>query len=134
MIVTALEPFRGRTVDPDRAVSVYRNLHNRCYSVTQRGRVVAHARTLRLKDVTFLVREAGRQRVLAEKKKNVHAFVKGHLVSDTDTDTAQLDLTSRVSYNPYKAPFFVCGDARVDRADAVSLNDSGCWARPWSGA
>jgi hypothetical protein len=35
--------------------------------------VVGHALSLRLNNVLFQVNEAGRQRVIKEKKKNVHA-------------------------------------------------------------
>jgi hypothetical protein len=48
-----------------------------------KNRVVGHANGLFLKDCQFAVSQAGRQRVLREKRKNVHAGVVGDLVAVT---------------------------------------------------
>ena len=60
---------------------VYRNLHKKCWSVQQkqkgRWKVVAHAESITLLDCVFRVSEAGRQRVLRESRKNVHAYIQG---------------------------------------------------------
>jgi hypothetical protein len=85
-------------------VRVYFNLHNRLFSVQHRGRVVAHVPEVALKDVNFRVNEAGRQRVLQEKRKNVHAFVEGTF--QHNPDGSQL-LPQGVTYNPYKYTSFV---------------------------
>jgi len=62
-------------------VFVYRNLHQDCWSVKSKetGRVVAHADRVELSDVEFKVSEPGRQRVLKEQSKNVHAGLVGTL-------------------------------------------------------
>jgi len=65
-------------------VFVYFNLHRKCWSVRAlngryKGRVVAHCDRVLLTDVEFRVSEAGRQRVLREGRKNVHAGVVGSL-------------------------------------------------------
>ncbi len=92
----------------DMRVRVYYNLHKHTFSIqhrTSKGwRVRDYADTVRLTDVTFKVSEAGRQRVLREGRKNVHAFVIGTL-ADTVPDTPH-----RVTYNPFKAPTFVRAD------------------------
>jgi hypothetical protein len=81
-------------------VKSYRNLHKKCLSVqtmTKKGwRVTAHVQEITLSDVEFRVSETGRQRVLNEKRKNVHAFVIGFVSED------KLDYPNRLSYNPYK--------------------------------
>ena len=64
---------------------VYFNLHKRLWSVqlkNAKGRwyVAFHASTLELEGVRWTVSEAGRQRVLREKRKNVHAFCAGTLM------------------------------------------------------
>ena len=46
----------------------------------QSGKVIGHYHDLYLKDAKYLVSEAGRKRVLKEKKKNVHAGVSGFVV------------------------------------------------------
>ena len=66
-------------VDPDKPVEVYRNLHKKCWSVRQRGKVKLHTDYICLKDVEFKVSQKGRERVLREQRKNVHAFIKGFL-------------------------------------------------------
>jgi len=53
-----------------------------------------------------VVRKAGRERVLREGKKNVHAFVRGEATHFDDFDADYLDYTL-VSYNPYKHDTFV---------------------------
>ncbi len=58
----------------------------------------------------FRVSEAGRQRVLKEQRKNVHAGVVGILSEDSDTgyfiDMAQRQ-GERITYNPYRFSTFV---------------------------
>lgn len=96
--------FRGRSIDQSEPVMVYKNLHNGKLSIRQGKYVVAHVDNVLLTDVSFVVREAGRQRVIAEGRKNVHAFVKGMVVA---TNTGDHDTTDRkVSYNPYKHGYF----------------------------
>jgi len=116
-------------------VEVYWNLTKNCYSIRalageNKGRVVATPSTVYLEDVTFAVQPAGRAKVLAERRKNVHAFVRG-----VETPTQKpvyapycspslalrwspdrvIPLRPRgkwsiVSYNPYKAGTFVTED------------------------
>ena len=93
----------------DVKVYVYFNLHKKCFSVKAlegncKGLVVAHTDTACLKDVTFKVSEAGRQRVLKEKRKNVHAGVVGYLEGFTDNSTAGY---KQAYYNPYKTRTFL---------------------------
>jgi hypothetical protein len=53
-------------------VQVYYNLHKRCLSVRHRGKVIKHAKSVILRDASFRVQPAGRERVLKQKRKNVH--------------------------------------------------------------
>ena len=87
-------------------VFVYRNLHKKCLSVrdTKTRRVVAHVKSITLFDCTFKVSDKGRQRVLRDRQKNVHAGVQGTWMKDTMLLTAGL---KRVIYNPYKYETFV---------------------------
>lgn len=81
-------------------VKVYRNLHNGMFSVQDaNGIVVAHVPELHLKDAEMRVLEGGRQRVLTEKKKNVHAFVIGTVVHPHEAPDPGAALP--ISYNPY---------------------------------
>jgi hypothetical protein len=96
-------------------VFVYFNLHRKCLSVKalegeRKGRVIAHADMVVLDNVTFKVSEAGRQRVIREQRKNVHAGVVGELES-MGINTAMLSIAealySPLKYNPYKFDSFV---------------------------
>lgn len=66
-------------------VEVYRNLHKNgiVYSIRDQKtkRVIGYSSNLTLKDVKFCVNQTGRERVLREKRKNVHAFIRGTIVS-----------------------------------------------------
>lgn len=88
-------------------VEVYYNLHKKCFSIRHKGIVISHANTVKLADVTFVVRKAGRERVLREKKKNVHAFVRGNLLS---TNGIHLGIQHTARYNPYIRDTFFDGD------------------------
>ena len=107
--------------DPARPVRVYWNLHRNLYSVQQRGLVVGHAENIELRDVTFKVSEAGRQRVLKESRKNVHAFVTGYLYEGKE----ERNYDTSIVYNPYKYDSFRLrynDRVTVLTADFVSLN------------
>lgn len=81
-------------------VKVYRNLHRKCLSVVHKGYVVAHVDTIALNDVEFKVSEVGRQRVLATKSKNVHAFVTGTV--ESINQPYSIDESQPIRYNPYE--------------------------------
>ena len=84
-------------------VFVYFNLHKQCWSVRQNGRVIAHLRKVSLINCKLKVSKAGRERVLRERKKNVHAGVQGTMVNWLDDSICDKVLT----YNPYKYTSFV---------------------------
>lgn len=91
-------------------VFVYWNLHRDLFSVknTRTGRVEAHAQMVVIEDAVFAVSEAGRQRVLRERRKNVHAGVRG-TAALIDPAPAQPVMSgwTRVTYNPYRFSTFV---------------------------
>ena len=87
-------------------VKVYWNLHKDMYSVQYKGKVVAHLPFLCMKDCEFKVSEAGRKRVLRERRKNVHAYVVGTLLGFDPN----LMVYKRVRYNPYEAGYFQLKD------------------------
>jgi len=86
-------------------VEVYRNLHKQCWSVrdNKTGKVVDHVRNIHIKDATLVVRPSGREKVLRERKKNVHAFVKGEI---TTIGGVPIEI-HQVVYNPYKNTTFI---------------------------
>jgi hypothetical protein len=95
--------IKGRTLEAGQKVFVYFNLHKKIFSVkdVKTGLVVAHTESINLTDCTFKVSEAGRQRVLKEQRKNVHAGVVGHYEPESKWFDTQ------ATYNPYKYNSFV---------------------------
>jgi hypothetical protein len=111
-------------------VFVYFNLHKKCFSVKalegpQKGLVIKHTRLIWLENVRYKVSEAGRQRVLRERTKNVHAGVVGTL-SFPSIDIGPDDWTP-ITYNPYKYSTFVTTyeEQPVQYSDACYLLSTG---------
>jgi hypothetical protein len=133
-----------------RQVEVYRNLHKDCWSVrdSKTRLVISHVDYIHLQNATLVVRPAGREKVLREKRKNVHAFIKGTVaacpknsgqmncryiesfemprspvlsVSCPNTDAKQ------ITYNPYRNESFVLQPTGkpITHADHVYLNNQG---------
>jgi len=114
-------------IDIHKPVEVYRNLHKKCWSVRQGGKVKVHTSYICLQDVKFVVQPAGREKVLKEKKKNVHAFVRGYLISHKTINDGWRGLSIAwtmdvVTYNPYKHPYFTCGEFEAVRAELVDMD------------
>lgn len=112
-------------IDFSKGFRVYRNLHKQCYSiqhyVKRKGwRLREHADEVCMFPlfasdmVKFKVYENGRNKVLSEKKKNVHAFVlMPHYTTDSDAIAQRRaenapEEANRVGvrYNPYDTPAF----------------------------
>lgn len=119
-----------RNWDLSRGHKIYFNLHKKCYSVQawdtdKKGwRLYKHSNALHVKDVSMQVNEKGRQRVIKEKRKNVHAFLNVHTADcigsgrgkETKGDIAnyllKVSQPSRkfrgvCKYNPYEHDSFV---------------------------
>lgn len=117
-------------------VEVYFNLHKYLWSVRQcsTGRVILHTDKVHIRDPKFVVRKAGRDRVLREGKKNVHAFVRGYITHFDDFDPDYLDY-SLVSYNPYKFDTFVdvhdMTPVRTAKRAMLELQPTGPIDRPY---
>ena len=121
---------------------IYRNLHKKCFSVRQRGRVVGHlmddpTEHVLLKDVKFAVQPAGRRKVLREKRKNVHAFVRGDMVSSPfgqklyATHLGLNQFTNEVTYNPYHYStfYFQASELGITHADYALVRHGKVWVR-----
>ncbi len=115
-------------------VKVYWNFNKKCWSVLHKGRVKMHATNFTLENCTFPVSQSGRQRVLLEKRKNVHAFTKGTLTSYSGLYLQSRNYASYekplkigtselldVRYNPYRYSYFYTQLAdeikKVERSD-----------------
>ena len=90
-------------IDFSKKVFVYKNLHKDCWSVRQDGLVKAHADKLEMWDCSFRVNQKGREKVIKEKRKNVHAGILGRV----DDIGGTIMIGTEVTYNPYKYNSFV---------------------------
>ena len=101
---------RRRESNPKGRVQVYYNLHKKCLSIRYKGKVIEHAQEITLTDARFHVQQAGRERVLKQKRKNVHAYISGKLKETfwfTQAPKYVWTAKQRVTYNPYKHKSFV---------------------------
>ena len=98
---------------------VYRNLRTGNFSLrnSRTGLVYGHKHTVFLAEAEFKVGAKGRERVLREGRKNVHAGVLGTVVATSDgiLDVNEVDLYAQgryreVSYNPYLGDTFTYKD------------------------
>ena len=106
-------------------VFIYRNLTKKCWSVKSRltGRVIRHAAIVFIENGEFHVSQKGRERVVREKKKYVHAGVRGKI---SDNAPTALDNWTRVRYNPYNNTTFVTDEGTpINHADGVYLTSTG---------
>lgn len=107
---------------------IYRNLHTGGFSVRYRGRVIAHDDYFIGRNVEFRVSESGRQRVIKEKKKNVHAYSACDKYTFAGSNDYRLvDTLDRVSYNPYVAGHFTCNGKKIVRAQSVLFYRGVCY-------
>ena len=110
---------------------LYRNLHRGNFSIQsyikQKGgyRVTDRLSSVILEDCTFKVYETGRQKVIKEKKKNVHAYVEliSYKAVYVEVDVANL---REIYYNPYEFDSFVYKDTlkKVYKANRVLAYDN----------
>lgn len=118
--------YKGRIISEGTLVFVYFNLHKNQFSVKalegeHNGKVVMHLPVVTIKNVKFIVNETGRQRVLEEKKKNVHAGVVGHILFNESVEVdSYKDL---ITYNPYTHETFQKDGKPIYNADFAYLTE-----------
>ena len=119
---------------------VYRNLHNKKLSIRNKKtkRVAGWCSYVLLSDVTFNVSETGRQKVLRDKQKNVHATIDGKVCDVIEFTAKNEDLLGSLDYldegefideygiplkyDPYKYSGFV----REDTKELMKLHWDWC--------
>ena len=109
---------------------VYYNLHKHKLSVRHKGKVIGHHYAALIKNPKFVVQPAGRDKVRREKRKNVHAFVRGELVDTSCLNYSYLlrrkfwkaarkvthgagAMARDVSYNPLYNDSFTTGQGPI---------------------
>lgn len=109
-------------------VYVYFNLHKKIFSMRSCNtkKVIGYSNSIVLSNVTFKVSKAGRERVLREKRKNVHAGVQGELFAiDFKGFNYKPEEMKEATYNPYLYDSFVDKETKepLSQADTVLLKD-----------
>ena len=100
-------------------VDIYWNIRKKCYSVRHKGKVIDRGEDFALRNVTCVVQQAGRDRVLREGRKNVHAFLRGDLIP-LSTCSIKVSEAKNLRYNPYTTKMWQCEGKDVTFADE-------CW-------
>lgn len=130
-------PYKNRLINYDKPVFIYRNLHchasNCLYSISQNSLIVGHTGLILLQKCQFNVSQKGRERVLREQRKNVHARIKGFIAESgmgVEAEDKDLILPAKISYNPYTDESFICKNLtdkpfRVNKAECIILNSFG---------
>ena len=129
-------------------VYAYFNLHKKLWSLrgmdgSEKGYVLAHASNVELSDCTFKVSESGRERVIREQQKNVHAGIVGTLIGFSgkltevgkfraayllyDDDENSPDISAEyepITYNPYVSSDFrvIKNDLPITGAESIILS------------
>jgi len=118
------------------SVAVYRNLNREkqgkpdSWSIAEVsstggsvGKVLGYAESILFTNCRAHVSEKGRQRVLRDKRRAVHAWIVGELVGVDGPDR----IGERVTYNPYRLPTFHFADSQTafSGCDALSFNRDG---------
>ena len=121
------------TTKPSAKFYIYRNLTRGGFSVKHRGRVVARFESAFIDTATFSVSEAGRQRVLREGKKYVHAYVVSERMPALYNARAGRGpaFSQQVRYNPKVGPgFFIETPENVITGPIeLLLHEGRCWTR-----
>lgn len=121
-----------RRISVQEDVSVYRNLNKPAFfsikknTGNDKGRVGGYAKAVVIECPRFVISLASHQRVLKEKRKNVHAYIRGHCVDAFDSSFLAIpEGAMRVSYSPYVGPYLYC----LERDDTGSIipNSMSCF-------
>lgn len=111
-------------------VFVYYNLHKKLWSIKalegeHKGKVIYHRDEVYLSDVVPKVSQAGRNRVLKEQCKNVHAGLVGTLEDEIISN----QVAKKVSYNPYFLEhfFYVKDNSEFTGCSEAYLGDKKVW-------
>jgi len=106
---------------------IYRNLHTGGFSVRYRGRVIDRLSIFTAQNVTFKVNESGRQRVVKDGRKNVHAFVVADRYKGLINKGCELDNLTKITYNPYIDTQFKYRTSEIHSAEEVVFKDGKCF-------
>ncbi|MED0756870.1 hypothetical protein P4S93_09030 [Aneurinibacillus thermoaerophilus] len=125
-----MKQAKGRQVNTNQVIKIYYNLHKECLSVVDKATklVVAYTDEILVQNAVFKVSEKGRQRVLQEKRKNVHAYIEGNFAGIVMPDETP-SVLRKAYYNPYVTEQFIdCETGEtINQAPLVYCNGKQVW-------
>ena len=111
---------------------IYYNLHRKCWSIRDvKSRLVeGHSDFLLIDCLEAKISEAGRQRVIKEGVKNVHAGLVGVIFSRKQPKSIDLTSLRAITYNPYKYNSFIYKDTgeKFTSGRVIMLKGGTCYA------
>lgn len=104
-----IKAYKDRGVTSGEIVEVYRNLHNDLFSIrcSKTRLVLAHGECFVLRDGIPKVSKRGRERVLREKVKTVHAYIEGVYSGCLFCNKEDYVIKDEIYYNPYACEVFI---------------------------
>jgi hypothetical protein len=105
---------------------IYRNLHRGGFSIRscRTGLVVGYTDDIVVRNAKLVVQPGGRRRAMEQRKRNVHAFVRGEITEIAEVAAeATASTTAEVTYNPFRNETFVRRDTGepVTEAECIVL-------------
>lgn len=123
-------PYKSRTINIDKPVSIYRNLLKKgvVYSIKQNGYVVAHTTSLTLSDCVCKVNYTSQAKIRTTKVREVHAHITGKITDE------EFYSNYFVYYNPFTFDdFFVVTieheKVSITGADIIYFGTNGLYAK-----
>jgi len=121
----------GNKLEKGQRIQVYRNLRKDNFSIrdAKTRRVIAYGTDIILSNIRMYVQKGGRERVIREKWKNIHAFVSGTYEGDNYVDLNQD--WEVIHYNPYTTDTFInktTGEP-IFRANVAYLSNGRCFVK-----
>ena len=125
------------TTHPGLRVQVYRNLRNGLWSVValegpDKGRVIAHKSDFIIEECSYSVQPSGNAKVRRTGRKNVHAFIRGRVPSETMVMHERNQ--RRVTYNPDIHKGFVDARYQYRLKGIPKALETFDWYKPCKGA
>ena len=123
-----IQSYKSRKIEVGQRVKVYFNVRLKLFSIRdcRTGLIVAHGNNISLGNVKFTVSEKGRQRVIRDKVKNVHAYAIGEYIGDEPIDTTGLD---KAYYNPYTTDNFVIGVRKLEISNLAYFSNKNVFVK-----
>lgn len=106
--------FKNRTIDFNKTVKIYRNLHKKgkVYSIVQNKLVCGYTDNITLTFCNFKINQSGKNRAIQSGIRNVHAYIEGFISDVSNSELTDL-YQCEVKYNPFQSEGFITEDKNI---------------------